>query len=148
MAERLNIWGKPGCELPNGQLCNACCILPEIELEGVVGSLKKPANTPCPNLSEDGQGCKLHLTGEKPENCQNWHCSQLPEHKKPEYVAQAIVSNIVSNSEAVRTLDNLFSKNNETYVIGERVTETFLLADDLARITMPRELISGELDEP
>ncbi len=148
MAERLNIWGKPGCELPNGQLCNACCILPEIELEGCVGSLKKPANTPCPNLSEDGQGCKFHLTGDKPENCQSWHCSQLSEYNKSEYVAQAISSGIVSNSEAVRAMENLLSGKVNPSVIGDRVTQVFLTADDLTRITMSRELVPGEPDEP
>lgn len=147
MVENKNIWGKPGCELPDGSLCNACCILPEIELEGTVISLKKLENTPCPNLLEGGKGCSLHLKKEKPETCQNWHCSQAPYHKKFEYVAQAIASGIVTDKEAIIAMSKLIGDRKDLNE-APLITDVFLLADDLKGLMMDRPLVSLDIDEP
>ncbi len=147
MIENKNIWGKPGCELPSGLLCNACCILPKIELEGNIVSLKKPENSPCPNLSKNGQGCSLHLKGEKPETCKNWHCSQAPDYKKYELVAQAVASGIVTDTEVIIAMLKLIGDRNITKE-APLIADVFLLADDLKRLMMDRPLVPGDVDEP
>lgn len=147
MIENKNIWGKPGCELPNKKLCNACCILPEIELEGTVISLKKSENSPCPNLLKEGEGCKLHLTETKPNNCKNWHCSQVPYHKKFEYVAQAIASGIVTDKEAIIAMLKLIGDRRDLNEVP-LIADVFLLADNLKGLMMDRPLVSGNIDEP
>lgn len=147
MAERTNIWGKSGCELPNGRLCDACCILPRIELEGTISSLIKPEFTPCPNLSEDGQGCRLHALKSKPDACR-WHCSQTNLDRKLELISQAISSGIVDNLEANLAVMNLMRNTKSSVPLSFIIGDVYLNAENIMARTMPRPLISGEIDEP
>lgn len=149
MVERpvgLNIWGKPGCALPNGKLCNACCILPEIELEGTIISVKKPEFTPCPNLSKDGQGCSLHKTGNKPAACV-WHCSQTSVSRQMELISQAMSTDAVNYFEVNDAIRKIM-QNVETSVPLELVIKDVCInANNIRSKTMNRELICADLDE-
>lgn len=131
MTERLNIWGKPGCELPNGKLCNACCILPEIELEGTIVSVSKPANSPCPHLNDSGQGCSLHPDGKK-EICKSWHCGVAGTESKINLIAQGLSSGLVSETDISDDIKN--------EVVGRSII--------FSEITIPRDLVIRDLIEP
>lgn len=147
MTERENIWGRPGCELPNGALCNACCILPAIELEGGIISVEKPEFTPCPNLSKDGQGCSLHKTGNKPSSC-SWHCSQTQPYHKMELVSQAISTGIVTENEAEMAVARLVNEAGSVNSLEDVLSSVFLHAEYIRGKTKIRPLIYGEPDEP
>lgn len=125
----VNIWGNTGCELPNGKLCTACCVLSNIELEGVYVSLAKPAHSPCPNLEE---GCKLHLVGVKPDSCKSWHCSMADLNGKLDLIAQGLSLEQVSEEEAVLA--------GGAFVLFR--------AKYLSKMTYNRALIERDLDEP
>jgi len=79
MVERensLNIWGEPGCQLPEGKgICTACCTSLEVPEIG------KKAGQECP-YSTPKQGCELHNRPEKPKSCRDYHCSQEKENSK------------------------------------------------------------------
>lgn len=148
MSERVNIWGKPGCELPNGRLCNACCVLPNIELEGFYTSVAKPKNSPCPHLVDNtgksGEGCLLHQKA-KPEACRSWHCSSLGNLKKADYIAQALSSGQVSESEAKAAVAEIFKEKHSEGVFKYSIVGK---ARALTRITGKKDLIYRDLDEP
>lgn len=103
----LNIWGKAGCGRPDGGLCTACCVLPNIELEGTYVSLAKPAHSPCPNLAP--QGCRLHLKG-KPDTCKTWHCSMADLNGKIDLIAQGLSLGEVTDKEAVTAASELLNE--------------------------------------
>lgn len=138
-----NIWGKGGCELPNGRLCNACCVLPEIELENFIVSVGKPENTPCPNLNSFEGGCKLHFSG-KPDTCRNWHCSKANNDDKLKLIAGALALGIVGFKDAEEAVLG--------WVENEKIEQvTFQLEKDaknLAENIKPRDLICRDLVEP
>lgn len=146
MSERINIWGKPNCELPNGKLCNACCILPEIELEGNIVSVKKPDFTPCPNLSKNGQGCSLHKTENKPAACA-WHCSQAPASRQIELISQAISTDIVSCTDADKAVEKIMRDTNTSVPLEFIIDDVHLNAERIKGNTMHRELVYADLDE-
>jgi hypothetical protein len=151
MTERQNIWGKPDCQLPDGKLCNACCILPEIELEGYIVSVAKPANSPCQHLvgSEVAKrGCDLH-SGGKPDVCKSWHCSMADLDGKINLISQGIMSNLVSESEACAFALNVLKENNleNLYFINEIRSEITGRAGMLSKITHPRDVVVRDLDE-
>lgn len=146
MTERLNIWGKPECELPNGKLCNACCILPAIELEGNVISAIKPEFTPCPNLSVDGQGCSLHKTGDKPAACV-WHCSQADLDHKLEFVSQTLASGKVSKNDANLAVINLTKNSKSSVPLSSILDDVYINAGLIKGKTCYRELEYRDLDE-
>lgn len=142
----INIWGKPGCELPNGKLCTACCVLPEIELEGTYVSLAKPAHSPCTRLTD--KGCSLHSSNRKPDACKGWHCSKANLGGKLDLIAQSLSLGQVSEKEAVSSAselvdDNVGGKNMEFYLN----TSVLSRSVELSRITYPRELVERDLDE-
>ena len=147
MSERINIWGKPGCELPDGKLCNACCILPEIELEGNLTSVKKQGFTECPYLSKDGQGCSLHKTGDKPGACA-WHCSQADLNHKLELVSQTLSSGKISKEDVDLSVMNLLKGLKRSVSLSLILDDVYLYSENIKTKTMPRELIYGDLDEP
>ncbi|KKR43263.1 MAG: hypothetical protein UT76_C0012G0003 [Candidatus Woesebacteria bacterium GW2011_GWB1_40_12] len=139
MQERINIWGKQGCELPSGKLCNACCVLPNIELDGQLVSITKPENSPCPHLNDSsgkkGEGCGLHQKG-KPGTCESWHCSSLRTSDKVNYIAQELSLGLVSETEALA-------------VASESIRSLLIdTAKRISKITTGRELIVRDLDEP
>jgi hypothetical protein len=71
-----NIWGKQGCELPTGALCDACCKLKGIQ-DPLFTDGHKPIGVTCDFMKRKmgkGEGCGLH--GLSPEPCQAYHCSQ------------------------------------------------------------------------
>lgn len=142
MSERINIWGKAGCELPNGKLCTACCVLPEVELEGTIVSVKKPAFSPCPNLkrAEEGQGCNLHQNG-KGDICKNWHCSGLGNNYRVDLIAGALSLGSVTESEAILAVKQLQ---------GVEYLETDMIERSKSYSTKIHnmELVGGDLDEP
>ena len=145
MAERLNIWGKEGCELPSGKLCNACCILPDIELEGTIVSVGKPANSPCPNLSIIGEGCSLHQKG-KPETCKSWNCGRVDLFGKLDLIAEGLSQSLVNETEAVTAASNLLDGTaNPDGIIRFGVLDE---AIRLSNITSKKELTLRELNEP
>lgn len=151
MQERTNIWGKPNCDLPDGKLCQACCVLPNIELEGTYVSVGKPANSPCQYLnnydSEDGQGCNLH-PDRKPETCKNWHCSVARMDLKLDLIAQGLSLESVTESEAILSAKELFKGRVDGKVVDDIIK--FGILDKsvvLTKITHKRNLIVQDLDE-
>lgn len=139
MSERINIWRRPDCELPSGKLCNACCVLPNIELSGFVVSVAKPENSPCPYLTDDsgkeGKGCSLHSRG-KPETCLSWHCSNLKGSDKIIYIAQGLSLGLVDEADAVTAA----GESGKSMLID--------MARRLSKITVQKELVTRDLDEP
>jgi hypothetical protein len=55
--EKLNMWGKPGCELPDGGTCHCCCAL-SIDTQATCGpvSIDHDLYQRCPTLKV-GEGC-------------------------------------------------------------------------------------------
>jgi hypothetical protein len=140
-----NIWGKPGCELPEGKLCNACCILPNIELEGTYTSLAKPANSPCPHIAI--QGCDLHLQ-RKPDACKGWHCSMANVNGKVELIAQGLSTGQVTRTDALVAAYDILKDDAK----GNRLIDLLQVgvldrSVELLRITHPRDLIERDLVE-
>ena len=135
-----NIWGKSSCELPNGGLCIACCVLPEIELEGTYVSVSKPANSPCPHLAD--KGCSLSGV-KKPDACRGWHCSMAGLNGKLDLVAQSLSLGQVSEAEATSSASRLLGANQ-----GD-IINTVVLARSvqLSEVTHKRELVVRDLDE-
>ncbi len=137
-----NIWGKEGCLLPNGKLCTACCVLPNIELEGSFISIGKPENTPCPHLNQLEGGCSLHLNG-KPDTCRNWHCSKAGNDYKLELITGGLALGLVNSDQAVRAASNWTNKE-----ISEVRNQIENEANSLIQEIKSRELIYGDLMEP
>lgn len=141
----INVWGKPGCEFPNGKLCNACCILPNIELEGTYVSVGKPANSPCPHLAD--QGCSLHSHG-KPDACENWHCSATGTDYKIDLIAQGLSSGIVTKTEAFEAAYELLKDSTKSNKLIDLLQSRVLdRSVELSKITRKRDLITQDLDE-
>lgn len=153
--ERANIWGKPNCELPNGKICNACCVLLNIELSGVYTSVAKPENSPCPHLygqkgeDVDKQGCSLHFSG-KSDNCKGWHCSMTSLNRKLDLVAQGLSLGLVTESEAVSSaLVLLENRQKENCDFVESVRDRILARSAmLSDITYKKDLVVRDLIEP
>ena len=141
-----NIWGKPGCMLPNGRHCYACCVLPEIELEGTYVSLSKPANSPCPHLV-DGE-CSLHSGNRKPDACKGWHCSMAGLNGKLDLIAQSLSLGQVSEGEATSSASRLLKENVVKKDVTDFINTTVLIRSaKLLEITHKRELVVRDLDE-
>lgn len=136
----INIWGKRGCELPDGKLCNACCILPNIELEGVYVSVGKPANSPCPHLGQEA-GCSLHTNG-KPEACVSWHCSVTDISTKVDLIAQGLSSGLVTSGEAAEAAFKFL--RGDISGVKEKIISR---ANYLSNMTHAKDLMHGDLDE-
>lgn len=74
----INIWGKPGCELPNGGLCVACCQY------FTIPAFDSPAGRLCEHVVP-GQGCRIIFDANNPDlipliplrngQCAAFHCS-------------------------------------------------------------------------
>ena len=144
MQERKNIWGKTGCELPNGNLCTACCVLPQVELESFYVSLIKPANSPCPHLVD--KGCGLHNTG-KPSAC-GWHCSMANKLGKVDLIAQALSQGSVTQTEASLAAFELMRTSMTGVELSEFIKSRVLdRSMYLRRVTYPKVLIERDLDE-
>lgn len=143
-----NIWGKKGCELPNGGLCTACCVFPNIELEGTYVSLAKPANSPCPNLAPQ-EGCRLHLKG-KPDTCRAWHCSASDLNGKLDLIAQGLSLGEVNDNEAVTAASELLNENSVTHdeTDASIKAKVILRSVEIYGITQKRALILRDLNEP
>ena len=137
-----NIWGKEGCELPGGGLCTACCVLPNIELEGSFVSIGKPENTPCPHLNQSKGGCNLHNNG-KPDTCRNWHCSKAGNDYKTELIIGGLALGLVNSDQAVAAASNW--NNNENRDTRNHIENE---ANRLIQDIKPRELICRDLEEP
>ena len=151
MQERTNIWGKSNCDLPNGKLCQSCCVLPNIELEGTYVSVGKPANSPCPHLNnyneEEGQGCNLHLKG-KPETCKTWHCSMAYLDLKLDLIAQGLSLESVTESEAILSAKELLKGRVDGKVVNDIIKFGILEKSVvLTKITHQKDLVIQDLDE-
>jgi hypothetical protein len=151
--EKINIWGKVGCELPDGSLCYACCVLSRIELENTYVSVIKPENSPCPNLysrdkeSNDYQGCKLQNNG-KPGNCLGWHCSMADLNKKMDFIAQGLSLGLVTEAKAITSaLKLLREKGGTVNIVGVIKNEVLDKSVLLTKITNSKDLIACDLDE-
>jgi len=147
MTERVNIWGRQNCDLPSGKLCNSCCVLPEIEFDGVYSSVAKPANSPCPNLNRV-EGCDLSLE-DKPTVCQSWHCSTFDLGGKLGLIAEGLSLGLVNSDEAVLAALNILKgsnieEKNFNAKIGYEVLDKSAY---LLPITYKRDLRIGDLDE-
>ncbi len=110
-AEKLpiNIWGKPGCELPNGGLCNACCILFKInEPEWGETGFYKEENVPCTFLARmDGKGMGCGIHGLHPCVCQAYHCGKRPPMEKLFLIDTTQQAGLVSREEADTAVSKL-----------------------------------------
>ncbi len=79
MNERPNIWGKPACELPNGEPCVACCKYFCVEFTN------SPFGKLC-RYAQPGSGCQIIFDRSDPslhqlqpirtDKCGPYHCSQ------------------------------------------------------------------------
>lgn len=143
----INIWGRGSCHLPNGNLCTACCVLPEVELGGTYASVIKPANSPCPNI-KDGVGCTLQ--GEaKPGACKAWHCSQATLWGKLDLIAQGLSLDLVSQDQALSSAAILLAQAGRYTGVEEIMTEKVLQRSaGLTNITGEKDLVGGEINEP
>ena len=139
MERKNNIWGRAGCELPNGKLCSACCVLPDIELEGALVSVGKPANSPCPYLDNDG--CQRQLAG-KPDTCNDWHCSIADLGGKLNLVAQTLSLGQVDEDSAIEAVVRLTGTSWESAQKDVLERSAYL-----SKITQKRELVTRDLDE-
>ncbi len=75
----INIWGKNGCEMPDGSLCTVCCrVFGFLSRWGDKHAVGKPIGEKCDFLSDSG--CKIH--GLAPDSCGYYHCSQSPDEVK------------------------------------------------------------------
>lgn len=142
MEERLNIWGKTGCNLPDGGLCRACCVLPDIELEGSVFSVGKPENSLCPYLNQSAGGCTLEGKG-KPDNCTSWDCSKASNEYKLDLIAQSLALKDVTIKEAIDACNAWLgdpAENTKMRLIDE--------SERLKILTTQKDLITRDLVEP
>lgn len=87
-----NIWGQKGCQLPDGQLCNACCYVYRIP------EIKKPADTDC--VFQSSAGCRLHTEPGLPKRCHDFHCSKRPSDEKLLMINRALETRQVTLKEA------------------------------------------------
>lgn len=121
-----NIWGQSGCLLPDGvNLCESCCVLPQIELGNEYASVIKPANTPCPNLAKIG-GCSIH--SHKPESC-SWHCSMADRATRLDLIAQALSEGKVSAEEAQIASGGVNATDRSTYLQKKTINRDLLGGD-------------------
>ncbi len=142
-----NIWGRPGCELPTGKLCNACCVFPQIELESGFVSVVKPPNTPCPFLKDTG-GCSKH-PNLKPWGCKTYHCSSerglwfdSNGYGRLTLIAQALALGLVTKEEAIRaSLQHCLNTNNE-------ISRMLEYSEKLKILTQERGLLTCESEDP
>jgi|SRR3972149_3233193 len=115
MSERpTNIWGKKGCELPNGRLCHTCCELFTINFGLDTGPYKN-ARSPCPSqnsIINGGQGCSIWQ--DKPTNCDIYHCGKenpnIPEelNRIQDLIAKSLALGLVTEDEAMKASRKFF----------------------------------------
>jgi hypothetical protein len=117
MKERKNVWGNAGCELPDGKLCNVCCVLAEVEL---VGESPKPAFSPCQYLGENGEGCVIHK-GLRSKMCSDWHCSSVGTNFSREIISGALALGSVTDDEARNALENLMGDMESSSLVEEKM---------------------------
>jgi len=105
----INIWGKPFCELPNGNLCDACCNVKEVSNDPSWKKINKIAGQDCQfmkRVKENGQGCALYGLG--PNRCDNYHCSIETESDiKLKLINYALEQNLVSLNQAEEAVKRL-----------------------------------------
>jgi hypothetical protein len=101
--EKNNVWGKSGCELPDGNLCDACCIFYNIP------EANSSAGQHCQHMKRDtgDQGCRIHEIS--PTRCQSFHCSNRPPAEKLELINTAYTEGQVTLQEAQEAVENLLS---------------------------------------
>ncbi len=93
MESKINIWGKPGYLLPDGEMCQACCV------GGWVPELDKLPNNPCRFQCKNG--CSLHNQGGQPNRCQSYHCStDTNPNRLAHFIHIALVLSLVTQTEA------------------------------------------------
>lgn len=92
MSERVNIFDKPQCELPRGGICTACCYFMEVI------ALGKSRNTLCKFQTTDG--CAVHNTPEQPDECKQFHCSDVSNHMKWGLISVAQLLSSITSQEA------------------------------------------------
>ena len=79
--ERINIFGLPGCLMPNNEgMCTSCCTHMNVQ------ELEKPKHVPCGNIST--LGCGTHGTPSQPMECVEFHCNQVSNNMKWWLIAQ------------------------------------------------------------
>lgn len=135
-----NIWGKRGCELPNGGLCTACCIRPGVVLSTDYGVTNKPEHTPCPNLC--GDGCALQKTRRKPKMCIDFHCGHTTADEKLGLIAQAFSMGDVTEGQAIEASQRV-SRRDEDAVQAALQQEVIWLQ----QVTLSRPLEFGEEEQ-
>ena len=95
----INIWGKQGCELPQGGYCNACCIVFRIasKLAGGRGFFEKEAGVRCKNLNQSTTVGGCDIQSYKPSQCYFFHCSsdELAPMDKAKLIYQAASDGLV-----------------------------------------------------
>ena len=110
-----NIWGKSGCKLPSGKLCDACCQFYEV----AVGNQIKPGNTPCPyqnSVLNHGEGCSQHGVYRE---CVIFHCPTYNPNTNLELIAIALSKGLVTSREtekAIRQFARTISQENMVYI--------------------------------
>jgi hypothetical protein len=75
MGEKINIWGKPNCQLPNGRLCTACC------QRFTISEFNSPAGKLCEYADPNGGGCRIltqpdlsYLRDLRNQRCGPYYC--------------------------------------------------------------------------
>ncbi len=118
--ERLNIWGKLGCELPNGKLCHACCDLMTINF-GFDAGPYKAGRSPCPyqnSVLNGGEGCSCQ--DNKPANCKLYFCGSEDNVIKADLIAKGLALGLVTEEEAISTAGKILKPHEiERLIISE-----------------------------
>lgn len=100
MGERLNIWGLTDCNLPSGNLCDACCNVKAIYSDWGNKKFQKLPHTLCPLMLRQkvGQGCAVY--GMAPKSCEAYHCDGEDSGIKLELIRFARQTGLVTTAEA------------------------------------------------
>lgn len=129
---RKNIWGKEDCELPSGQLCDACCQHYEV----LVGNKVKPENTPCPyqnRVLDEGRGCNMH--GQFYE-CKIFHCSNLHQvnpNRSLKLIATARSNGDITDSEAESAVQKISTELGQEQQCDEAIEFVLDMSDKISR---------------
>lgn len=93
--EALNIWGKAGCDLPDGSKCQVCCI--GYQIIGDNGLFISGNQEHCPlSKASDPKNigwCNRYET--RPRMCAQFHCSDLNLSAKQALLYVAFCSGLI-----------------------------------------------------
>ena len=105
MKEELNVWGKSGCERPDGGRCTACCT-EMLVWDGSADDMVKMAGIDC-DYQRVGEGCSVFQSEVRPKCCGVFHCSRASESVRRKLVRRAGALGEVTEAEMEAALKGL-----------------------------------------